>query len=198
MRIMHINWEKYINKTLSSTPRELLVEALSYVEQKDDALDLGAGALMDSKYLIDQGFKHVTAIDADPAFVEHAKNIESPQFSFQHIPLQDFTFQKESYDLINAQLVLPYLSKSDFDQTIKNIFNALRQGGIFTGMFFGERDEQILPPGVTMTRVTINELKSIFSEYKIEKCIETEEDKNSALGVLKHFHKIGIIAKKLR
>ena len=51
------HWSQYIAKTKNKSPRPLLVRALSYVKNKNKALDLGAGALNDSRYLLENGFK---------------------------------------------------------------------------------------------------------------------------------------------
>ena len=57
------NWSDYIKKTKDRKPRSLLIESLNYVKNKGRSLDLGAGALNDSIFLLQSGFDSVTAID---------------------------------------------------------------------------------------------------------------------------------------
>lgn len=193
---MKINWEKYYIKTENRPPRKLLVESVQFVGRKEKALDLGAGALMDSKYLLEQGFEQVMAIDSDPAFVSYAEKIKDPRFRYECKSICNYELKGETYDLVNAQWSLPYIAPVDFEETMKRIMTSIKSGGVFTGIFYGDRDEQILPQGVKITRVTKEGLLSLFSRFEIIKFIETEEDKESAMGKLKHFHEFGIIARK--
>lgn len=193
---MQVRWGKYFEKTKDRPPRELLVEAVRYVENKGKALDIGAGALMDTKHLLAEGFAEVTAIDADEAFPELAGGIDDHRLVAINDSILNLKSEPETYDLVNAQRVLPYLSNSDFELAMQHILPALRIGGVFTGLFFGDRDEQILPGGVEMTRLSVDILKGYFESFEILKLEETEEDKESTMGVKKHFHEIGIIARK--
>ena len=52
-------WKKYQGRTANGKLRPLVVEALEQVTRRDSALDLGAGALNDTAYLLEQGFKEV-------------------------------------------------------------------------------------------------------------------------------------------
>ena len=57
-------WKKYYKDTEGRPPRKELIEALEFVQNRDSALDLGAGAMQDSVYLLSQGFKEVIAVDS--------------------------------------------------------------------------------------------------------------------------------------
>jgi hypothetical protein len=59
-------WTRYSERTKDKPPRELLVQAVTYVQHKGHALDLGPGALNESKYLLEQGFQSVVAVNRDP------------------------------------------------------------------------------------------------------------------------------------
>jgi len=58
-------WPQYIEKTKNKPPRRLLVQALGFVKNKNAALDLGAGAFNDTRYLLQAGFKKVIAVDRE-------------------------------------------------------------------------------------------------------------------------------------
>ncbi len=77
---MNDRWANYYNATSSKPPSRLLMRALEYVRKGNNtltALDLGAGALVDSKFLLDQGFI-VTAVDNSAASENLAKKIIIP------------------------------------------------------------------------------------------------------------------------
>ena len=116
-----ISWKKYIDTTADKPPRALLVSAMQYVTSKTEALDIGAGALMDSKFLLEQGFTKVTALDADDAAAEKASTIQSPHFSFSQAYIETFVLAPHTYDIINAQRVLPYIAPRDFYAVVTNI-----------------------------------------------------------------------------
>ncbi len=59
-------WEIYVENTKGAKPRPILVKAIELVKEKNEALDLGSGAMNDVRYMIQVGFKHVTAVDAEP------------------------------------------------------------------------------------------------------------------------------------
>ncbi len=64
-------WETYVENTKNAKPRPLLVAAIELVKEKGEVLDLGSGALNDVRYMVESGFTHITAVDAEPV----AKNI---------------------------------------------------------------------------------------------------------------------------
>ena len=191
-----VSWKKYIDKTSDRPARPILVEALQYVLHKGSALDVGAGALMDSKHMLSEGFKRVVAIDPDPAAQERAAEISSPNFTFIQEKLELAELEPASFDLINAQRSLSYLAPEEFKKGVQKLNDALKVGGIFALQIFGERDQNILP-GVDMTRPTKQEIIGLFSDMEILKIDETEEEKESTLGKLKNFHEFGLIIHKI-
>jgi len=75
------------------------------VPQKGRALDLGAGAGRDTRYLLQQGF-HVTAVDNDPQAVAMLRSFPEEKLQVVQAAFEDVAF--ETYDLINAQFALPF------------------------------------------------------------------------------------------
>lgn len=193
-RARSATWESYYQNTKDYPPRPLLVKGLDFVKQRDNALDLGAGALNDSKYLLSQGFENVTAVDKFEVAVQDAENI--PKDHFKHVisSFEEYDFPKDKFDLVNAQFALPFVNPSNFDSVFQNIFNSLKNGGILTGQFFGDRDEWKKLPGMTFLTKSqaveyLNTLKIIFFE-------EDERDKKNASGEMKHWHIFHFIAEK--
>jgi len=189
---MNINWEKYIQKTAEKPPRPLLIEALAFVSHRGTALDFGAGALMDSKYLVEQGYERVVAVDSDAVSEEYAKQIQDSNFSFVRSTFKDFSLTPTTYDLINAQRSLPFVSREEFNNLIAAIKSSLNTDGIFCAVIFGDRNT--LPQ--TSTLLTREQVEEMLADMEIIKLDETEEDKQSALGTPTHFHEFHIIARK--
>src|SRR3989344_2815561 len=104
---MKKDWADYFKKTKNQPPRPLLVKALNFVKERNSALDLGAGSLNDSKYLLEQGFKKVTAVDSDPTVLQFAKELNKPNFNCVISAFDKFDFPIEEYDLVNTQFALP-------------------------------------------------------------------------------------------
>ena len=74
-------WSTYHERTQNRPPRESLIKAVSLAREKEIALDLGAGALNDSKYLLEAGFGKVIAVDIEPTVQDaglkiHNDNLE--------------------------------------------------------------------------------------------------------------------------
>ena len=111
---MDNTWKNYFNNTKNQPSRPLLVKAVTFVKSKDQALDLGAGALMDSIYLLSQGFSHITALDKEPVAKEIADNLPKDRFSYIISPFESYDFPKDKFDLINAQYSLLFINPSDF------------------------------------------------------------------------------------
>lgn len=190
-----ISWEKYIEKRFESPHRPLLEESLQYLKNKKTALDLGAGSMNDSKYLLEQNFEHVIAVDTDEAAVTFAQAITAKQFEFQQESFLNFHYNESYFDLINAQYALPFLSPNQFKEVFPKILLGIKEGGIFCGQFFGNRDTWT-HKNDTMNFHTREEITQLFTNLKIIKLEEEENDGVTALGNNKHWHVFHVIAIK--
>ena len=96
-------------------------------------LDLGSGPGSDSAFLMQQGLK-VRALDATPAFVEHARSngVDAHQGTFD-----DLTETAE-FDGIYASFSLLHAPRAEFPRHLSAIYTALKPGGqLFLGMKLG-------------------------------------------------------------
>ena len=96
-------------------------------------LDLGSGPGSDSTFLMQQGLK-VRALDATPAFVEHARNngVDAHQGTFD-----DLTETAE-FDGIYASFSLLHAPRAEFPRHLSAVHTALKPGGqLFLGMKLG-------------------------------------------------------------
>ena len=186
-------WTAYQKRTASGKPRPLLVEALSYVKEKGAAMDLGAGALNDTQFLLDleNGFREIVAIDITPQFKELAVP-PSIHFTYTQKRLEEYQFPIDHFDLISAQYVLPFISKDHFSKVWSSIHKALKTGGVFTGQLFGERDDWFGREGMTFhTKTDAEKLLGEFETIVFKEVEYTEEN-----GRKKHWHYFDLIIKK--
>jgi len=188
-------WKSYIEKTKNNPPRPLLLKALEKIELKESALDLGAGSLNDSKYLIHFGFKNVTAIDKTSCPKEILEEIVSKKFTYIISDFESHKFPKNKYNLISAQYSLPFIKKNMFQEVFNNIVESLKKEGIFTGQLFGNRDEWNDGKD-DMSFHTIKESKELLSSFEF--IIFEEKEYNHVLvnNKPKHWHIFDFIIKK--
>ncbi|MES2006614.1 MAG: methyltransferase domain-containing protein [Patescibacteria group bacterium] len=191
---MERDWPKYFELTKDKPPRPLLVKALSFVKEKGNALDIGAGALNDSLHLLAEGFTHVTALDKEPIAQEIAQGLPADTFAYVISSAEDFDFPRNTFNLVNAQYALPFISKESFNGVWSKIKDSLKEEGIFTGQLFGERDEWA--NNGDMTFHTEAEVRRLLSDFEVLDFEEKEKDQPTASGVMKHWHVFHFIVRK--
>ncbi len=189
----NIDWEKYYHQTIQKPPSKLLLQALTYEIPQKIAIDLGAGGLRESKYLLEHDFD-VTAVDSEPAMGIEAKRIMSDRFHYFITPLQTFNFQKNYYGLAIAIYSLPFIPEENFYCVFQNIQESLVKGGIFCGQLFGDRDGW--NTHATMTFHTQAQARELFHDMDILFFHEEEKDGATASGSTKHWHVFHVIAQK--
>jgi len=187
------NWAGYINTTKNKSPRQLLVQALEYTKNREAALDLGAGALNESKYLLNSGFKKVIAIDGEENS-DLISEINNSAFSFAKTTIEDYNFPNNYFDLINAQFVLPFVKKDKINKAMIDIKHSLKNDGILVGQFFGIKDSWNSHGGVCI--YTEKEIKYFLSDLDVIYFQEEEKDGQTAMDGEKHWHIFHFIAKK--
>ncbi len=184
------DWSEYYENTKSSAPSSLLIKALGYVRQKSKAIDIGGGALKDTRYLLDQGFE-VTVIDQEPQMQGLAHTIQSDQLHPIVTSFADFDFPSNEYDLASAMYALPFNSPKTFDAVVQKIKKSLVKGGIFSGQLFGNMDEW--SNNVAMTFHTKDQATKLFSDMEVILLEEVEKDGKTADGSPKHWHVFNLL-----
>jgi hypothetical protein len=182
-------WKTYHKLTEDTPPRALLVEALPFVNKSGIALDLGAGSLSESKYLLEKGFA-VTAVD-----MESFESFSHPRFTFKKKKFEKFHYPIKFFDLVNAQFAIPFMSQYDFSKVWPKLKESLVQGGIFTGQFFGTEDGW--NNDIFMNFHNKNDVLSLLDGMDVIKLEEVKENKPTAKGEMKHWHIFHIIARKI-
>jgi tellurite methyltransferase len=189
--MMHFDWETFYSLTKDRPPWPLLVRAASLLPRKGRALDLGAGAGRDTRYLLEQGFQ-VTAVDSDPHAVAMLKSLQEGDLRVVQATFEEFAF--ETYDLINAHFALPFVSPRRFREVFKRVKRALKPGGMFVGQFFGIHDQWNTPEH-EITFLTREQAEEVLQDLDILELNEEEVDGHVADGSSKHWHTFHIIAR---
>ncbi|MFA6295302.1 MAG: methyltransferase domain-containing protein [Candidatus Paceibacterota bacterium] len=184
------DWSEYYDFTRAQPPRELLVEALSYVKDTGKVIDIGGGALRDTKLLLQKGYD-VTVIDRSPLLEKEAKEIKSDKLHTIVTTFEDFQFPVDEYILASAMYSLPHCEPEHFSQVITNIKASLKKGGIFCGQMFGDHDQW--SKTVHMTYLTVDKAKEYLKDMEtiLFREVETKE------GETKHWHIYNFIARKM-
>ncbi len=190
----HQTWTDYFEQTKNQPPRSLLVEALKFDLNRDEAIDLGSGALNDSKYLLDQNFKHVVALDKEAVAKEIAEKLPKEKFTYVISDFETYNFPANKFDLVNAQYSLPFIKPELFESVFHNIVASIKTNGILVGQLFGDRDEW--KNKENMNFHTLAQAKAMLSDFNILYFEEEEKDKPTAAGIMKHWHVFNFIARK--
>jgi SAM-dependent methyltransferase len=189
-------WADYYAATQGRPPREPLVRAVDLLGRVGDALDLGCGAGNDTRYLLERGFR-VTAVDADPDSFAGRQASNGPQLWTIQRAFSDISLDPARYDLVSAQLALPFSHPDAFPALFTRIVNALRSGGIFTGDLFGNRDGwNVAESGMTFH--SRQEAEALFTGLDLLEFNEVEEQRALATGEPKQWHRFQIIARRPR
>jgi len=187
-------WKAYHEKTKERPPRESLRKALELVTKRGKALDLGAGALADSKHLLTAGFENVIAVDSEASILERAKEIKDKRLEIVISTFEDFNFVPNDCDLINAQFSLPFAHPESFTNVFGKLKDSLTTRGVFAGQLFGDRDEWKTNPNMTFH--TQEEVQGLLSGLEVLELREEEKDGATVSGDSKHWHVFHILARK--
>lgn len=179
-------WNEYNEARKNRPPRELLTKA---VGAGGRALDLGAGALNDTRYLLGKGYE-VDAVDSNPSILELGKDFKAHLFVST---FDTFNFPTATYDLINASYALPFNPPETFDAMFARLIASLKPGGVFVGQFFGPKDSW--SANKRMTFHTEEQVKNLFKGFTILHFKESKYEGKTALGQNKFWHVFDIIGR---
>ncbi len=190
---MKRDWAEFYKISKNHPPSKLLIKALEFCANKNKAIDIGGGALKDTRYLLSLGFD-VTVIDSSELMAEEAKKIVSKKLHYFVTPFDKFDFPENNFDIASATSALPFNSPDTFGKVIKSIKESLVKNGIFCGQLFGVRDEW--SSRSKMTFHTREQAEKLFSDMEIIDFREEEKDGTIANGTPKHWHIFHFIARK--
>ncbi|MBL1434435.1 methyltransferase domain-containing protein [Candidatus Wolfebacteria bacterium] len=192
-----MKWDKYLTNTENGPARILLKESIKYLEiySKPKALDLGAGSLNDTKFLLKKGFD-VVAVDSNKKVKELAKHLPKENFEMNVSSFDKYDFKKNSFNIVNAQYALPFNSPKTSNKVISDIKNSIKSNGIFVGQFFGIEDDW--SDIKSMTFHALEDVESFFEKnWVVHKLEEEKQFKKTAAGKDKYWHVFHVIAQKI-
>jgi len=190
------NWEKFHEITYNKPPRKNIVHFISKYNITGDAIDLGCGSGSDTIYLIKNNW-NVLAIDSsdvEEKIRSKLADIEQEKLRFEIQRFEDLKLSK--CDLLVSNNSLSFGERNYFHQMWEEICLNIKNNGYFVGNFFGINDEWNTKED-KRTFLSKEEVIKLFSDFEILELKEIEKDKPTALGKMKHWHTIEVIAKKI-
>jgi SAM-dependent methyltransferase len=186
-------WGDYFRETQHREPSKLLKEAIAYVSHRGRALDLGAGALVDSRYLIEQGFE-VTAVDSSAEAAVYAEGL-GERFNLVTIRFDVYDFPVSAFDVVNARYALPFNPPETFNGMFERLKASLAPGGVLVGDFFGPEDSWA--ERKHMTFHTKANLEQLLTPLEILRFEEEKKAGTTALGKEKFWHAFHVAARQV-
>ena len=183
-------WDEYNEVTKNKPPRKLLTKVAT---TGGYALDLGAGALNDTRYLLEQGYE-VDVVDSNPSILELGKDLKKVRLFVSRFDAFDFPIAK--YDLINAGDAFPFNPPETFDAMIARLAASLKPGGVFVGQFFGVEDSW--SNDKKMTFHTKEQVAALLKGFAVSHFEETKKEGKTAMGQNKFWHVFNVIATRAR
>ena len=198
-------WSRYYTVTVDRPAWPTIRSAIERFAAEDGdtdsldrfAVDLGCGAGRDARQLLRAGWR-VLAIDREPAAIEALEAATPddlrPRLETLFADLACVSIPR--CDLVNASLSLPYLSPDGFWAAWPRVLAALRVGGRVSAMLFGDRDGSAHDP--EMTCPPPGAIRATLPDFEVEDWLDLEEDAETALGEPHHFHRVELVARRIR
>lgn len=201
---MNKEWLDYYEATKDNSPSKTAVRAAQqFGEQPGLVMDLGCGAGVDALYFLHKGWE-VLAVDSHVEYLRGIK--EKMPIELQHkLEVCERSFEqlsiKQPVDCVIANFSLPFCNPQYFDVMWTEIVKGLKARGIFSGVFFGNRDSWASWAQEERTFHTRQQVKDLFAEFDILDFREEEWD-GSCCGekgeaIPKHWHIFRVLARKM-
>jgi len=165
--------------------------AFKLLNKAESALDVGAGSLRNTKFLLEKGLD-VTALDLDPIILEAAAAVNNERLTASVADITKFEYSNK-YDLVLSINVLSFLTKGALLELLPKLKNSLAQDGILCVTLFGVSDEWAHKEN--MSFFDCDEAKALFDDMNLVVFIEEESEGTLIQGGPKHWHLFRIIAK---
>jgi tellurite methyltransferase len=199
------SWPDYYAVTVDRPAWHTVTEAIALFAAEDGpagpaaprlAVDLGCGAGRDARELLRSGWR-VLAIDTEHDAIDALRAATPPE----DLPRLDVlvadigSFILPPSDLINASVSFQFLDAASYARTFAQITAALKPGGRFCGLLYGDRDESASDP--TYTCPPPDAIRGWLADFEIESWTEREEDGHMALGDPHHLHMFEVVARRV-
>jgi tellurite methyltransferase len=195
-------WETYYEATKTNPPSVVAMNAMKEVgDKKGLVIDLGCGAGMDSLYFLRNGWE-VLAIDSSPEFLI-ANRSKIPEELQQRLIIEKMHFEELTLpkaDCIIANFSLPFCNPKQFNDMWSKIVKQIKIGGIFSGIFFGNRDEWASEFAMERTFHTKEEVMNLFDQFEIINLKELEYEGKccgrNGKAFPKHWHYFQVVSRR--
>lgn len=198
------SWQNYYQNSLNyNTAQKTLRLALSYFQWENKkegrAADLGAGAGIDTKFLLNKGWD-VFAMDKEQLSIdiilEHTNSSHLSKLEVMVCPFSEMVLPS-NLDLINASFSLPFCHPQDFPKCWRTVVDQLSVGGRFAGQFFGEKDEWAIHSFLTI--LSYESFLELFKDQFVIEYLQIEEGyMPQDFGQLKKWQVFHVVAKKIK
>lgn len=189
-------FETYASLRARGNPNALLVDAVGLLEERRGfALDVGAGPLSDTSFLLQAGLC-VDAVDKDVQTVSLAAEVDDPRLSVVHADIRDVPLKAGAYALVVAIHVLPFLPRADLPGVVSALVDGLSDGGVLCCTFLGPEDSWA-GRRPRMTFLSRFELDRLLGDLDPIVCSERRYDGTNAKGEPKRWHVLRRICRKV-
>lgn len=200
------HWPDYYAVTLDRPAWGTTLDAADRFEAEDAArgraavvprlaVDLGCGAGRDARELLRRGWR-VLAVDQEAAAIEAltAATPDADRARLDGVVADLASFELPPCDLVVASVSLQFLREADYAAVFGRITRALRRGGRFAGLLYGDRDEAASDPDCTCP--SPDTVRRYLAAFDVESWREREEDGHMALGDPHHIHLMEVVARR--
>jgi len=179
--------DTYAALRAGSEANPFLIDALSHLPTNGTrALDVGAGPLNDTRFLLRAGLS-VDAVDHDPLVARLAKEVRDRRFNFVQADIRDFKIARGAYALIVAIHTLPFLRCDAVFRLVPRLVDGLENDGVLCCTMFGPEDGwAACRPH--MTFLSRPEVEALFRPLEPLSFVETRFDGVTANNRAKRWH----------
>lgn len=187
---------EYYRKVLSK-PHLKRTEFAVKLNESDSlaAIDCGCGTGSDIGYLEKHGYLvHGFDINPDSVSICRERFCSMPRVEISEASFESFDYPKAGIVIANSSLL--FADPKKFAVTWEKINSCIEPGGVFAGDFMGVNDSWASNYWTSTTPLTEVDVKELFCNFKILRFHERDEDSQTSLGKLKHWHTYSIVAVK--
>jgi len=205
-------WEEYYEQHQARAPRPDLMSVVDRIKSETGSLDtcraleIGAGSMIEAKYLLDSGFGRVDTYDKAKAAEGKAMSLaldyndytqDSERFTFNRVANEELAsvLPSEAYDLVASYFTLQFTEPDKFPALWQGILDCVKTGGKISVNLLGNNDSWngTYQKMTFLSREKVDEMVSGLDDVEIS---EREYDDLESSGAEKHWHVYSITATK--
>lgn len=189
-------WRQYYEKA-RSRPHLKRTELAVRLNESDlkVATDCGCGTGSDIEYLEQQGFQvHGFDINPDSVAICRDRFKSKSLVDIVESSFESFDYPKSGVVIANSSLF--FVDPDQFEATWSRIKSSIEIGGVFAGDFMGFKDSWAKNYRSPTTTLSESEVKALLSDFEIVRFFERDENAQTSLGRIKHWHTYSVVAVK--